>query len=85
MSEDSHSCNKNFWNFPISFKHNEHDHNCDCVKCYISNVSFFPKNVFVFFIEYIELITFFNPDFNRLKAFDFINSFNPRSPPKSIN
>ena len=37
----------NIFKLPTTFKHNHHDHDCSCVKCYVDKLTIIPKVEFV--------------------------------------
>ncbi len=67
--------------FPTTLKHDDHNHDCGCVKCYFNNVTFAPKIEFVWIIEYFLIfITDYSYVNNSKKSNLYIISC-PRSPP----
>ena len=84
MSNCTHKHDKTFSWLPTTLIHNDHDHDCGCVKCYLSDIANTTKIEFVWIIEYILLFTVFNSESNRLKNFILFNSTRPRSPPEFI-
>ena len=84
MGKCTHQHKKSFSWLPTSITHNHHDHDCGCVKCYLSDIVSTAKIEFVWIIEYILLFTVFNSESNRLRDFILLNSTRPRSPPEFI-
>ena len=82
MSNCTHNHREDIHLFPTTFTHDEHDHHCGCVKCYLNDIVNTVKIDFVWLIEYHLLFIFFNPVSNELKSYNLSNSFSPRSPPK---
>ncbi len=83
MSNCTHNHREDVHLFPTTFTHDEHDHNCGCVKCYLNDIVNAVKIDFVWLIEYHLLFIFFNSTSNELKSYNLSNSFSPRSPPKN--
>ena len=71
----------NLLKLPTTLKHDEHDHHCGCVKCYLTNVVSVTKIELVWLIEYISIFTIFNSESDKLKPYFFKNYFTSRSPP----
>ena len=82
MSNCTHNHREDIHLFPTTFTHDEHDHNCGCVKCYLNDIVNTVKIDFVWLIEYHLLFIFFNSISHELKSYNLSNSFSPRSPPK---
>ena len=85
MSNCSHTHNHihkkdSSW-FPITFIHDAHNHDCRCVKCYLSDIVTVSKIEFVWVIDYILLFIIFNSESNKLKKDHFCRAFSTRSPP----
>ena len=79
-----HQHKKSFSWLPTTLTHNHDDHDCGCVKCYLSSIVSTTKIEFVWIIEYILLFTVFNSESNLFKNFILLNSTRPRSPPEFI-
>ncbi len=58
----------NIFKLPTTFKHNHHDHDCSCVKCYVDKLTIIPK------VEFVWLIDYFFVDV-QLSMFDFLALF----------
>ena len=84
MGKCTHQHKKSFSWLPTTLTHNHDDHDCGCVKCYLSSIVSTTKIEFVWIIEYILLFTVFNSESNRFKNFISLNSTRPRSPPEFI-
>ena len=84
MGNCTHQHKKSFSWLPTTLTHNHDDHDCGCVKCYLSSIVSTTKIEFVWIIEYILLFTVFNSESNRFKNFILLNSTRPRSPPEFI-
>ena len=84
MANCTHHQHKTFSWLPTAIIHNHDDHDCGCVKCYLSDIVSTAKIEFVWIIEYILLFTVFNSESNRFKNFILLNSTRPRSPPEFI-
>ena len=84
MSNCSHQNKENFHWLPKTLIHDDHDHDCACVKCYLTDVVSIAKIEFVWIIEYILLFTVLNSESNRLKDYFLCSSSRPRSPPAYI-
>jgi len=84
MSNCTHKHDKAFSWLPTTLIHNDHDHDCGCFKCYLSNIVTATKIEFVWMIELILLFTVFNSESNKLKNYFLCNSYKPRSPPTYI-
>ena len=84
MGNCTHQHKKSFSWLPTTLTHNHDDHDCGCVKCYLSDIVSTTKIEFVWIIEYILLFTVFNSESNRFKSFILLNSTRPRSPPEFI-
>ena len=85
MSNCSHTHNHihkkdSSW-FPTTFIHDLHNHDCRCVKCYLSDIATVSKIEFVWVIDYILLFIVFNSESNKLKTNLFCRAFSTRSPP----
>ena len=72
---------RNLLKLPTTLKHDEHDHHCGCVKCYLTNVVSVAKIELVWLIEYILVFTIFNSESSNIKSYFFKDSFTTRSPP----
>ncbi len=85
MSNCSHTHNhihkRDFFWLPITLTHNEHDLNCGCVKCYLSDITTASKIEFVWMIDYILSFIIFNSESKKLKTYLFSRHFTTRSPP----
>ena len=46
----------NIFKLPTTFKHNHHDHDCSCVKCYVDKLTIIPKVEFVWLIDYFFVL-----------------------------
>ena len=79
-----HQHKKSFSWLPTTLTHNHDDHDCGCVKCYLSSIVSTTKIEFVWIIEYILLFTVFNSESNLFKNFILLNFTRPRSPPEFI-
>ena len=84
MGKCTHQHKKSFSWLPTTLTHNHDDHDCGCVKCYLSSIVSTTKIEFVWIIEYILLFTVFNSESNLFKNFILLNSTRPRSPPEFI-
>ncbi len=84
MSNCTHKHDKAFSWLPTTLTHNHDDHDCACVKCYLSDIVSTSKIEFVWVIEYILLFILFNSESNRLKDYFLCSSSKPRSPPAYI-
>ena len=84
MGNCTHQHKKSFSWLPTTLTHNHDDHDCGCVKCYLSSIVSTTKIEFVWIIEYILLFTVFNSESNLFKNFILLNSTRPRSPPEFI-
>ena len=84
MGNCTHQHKKSFSWLPTALTHNHDDHDCGCVKCYLSSIVSTTKIEFVWIIEYILLFTVFNSESNLFKNFILLNSTRPRSPPEFI-
>ncbi len=67
--------------FPTSIKHDDHDHDCGCVKCHFSKITLTPKIEFVWIIEYFLLFTIQDSYTKYLRAARLFSPSYPRSPP----
>ena len=81
MSNCTHSHEKAFSWLPTTLIHNEHKHECSCIKCYLSDIVATAKIEFVWMSEYIALFTIFEAESDKLKKYSFCSSFTTRSPP----
>lgn len=81
MSNCTHTHKKHIHLFPTTFVHDDHDHNCGCVKCYLNDIVNAVKIDFVWLIEYNLLFVFFNSECYQIKDQNLHNFFSPRSPP----
>ena len=72
--------NNSSW-LPTTFLHNAHNHDCRCVKCYLSAIVTVSKIEFVWMIDYILLFIAFNCESNKLKINLLCRAFSTRSPP----
>lgn len=84
MGNCTHQHKKSFSWLPTTLTHNHDDHDCACVKCYLSDIVSTSKIEFVWVIEYILLFILFNSESNRLKDYSLCSSSRPRSPPAYI-
>ena len=71
----------NLLKLPTTLKHDEHDHHCGCVKCYLTNVVSVTKIELVWLIEYILVYTTLNSESDKLKLYFYKDYFTLRSPP----
>ena len=46
----------NIFKLPTTFKHNHHDHDCSCVKCYVDKLTIIPKVEFVWLTDYFFVL-----------------------------
>ena len=72
---------KDLCNLPTTFTHDEHNHECGCVKCYFTAIVNIHRVDLIWIIEYILLLTIFNSQSNKLGSCCPIESISPRSPP----
>jgi hypothetical protein len=84
MSNCSHQHKENFHWLPKTLIHDDLDHYCACVKCYLTDIVSIAKIEFVWIIEYILLLTVLNSESNRLEDYFLYRSSRPRSPPTYI-
>ena len=84
MENCNHQHKKNFSWLPSTLTHNHDDHDCACIKCYLSDIVSTSKIKFVWVIEYVLVFINFNSESNRLKDYSLCSSFRPRSPPAYI-
>ena len=71
----------NIFKLPTTFKHNDHDHDCSCVKCYVDKITIIPKVEFVWLIDYFFVLLIDDYDNNQFLRDNYYRSSNPRSPP----
>ena len=81
MSNCTHTHKKHIHLFPTTITHDDHDHNCGCVKCYLNDIVNAVRIDFVWLIEYHLLFIFSNSEYNQIRYYILYNSFSPRSPP----
>ena len=81
MSDCRHRHQRKFSLLPSIFIHDEYNHDCGCVKCYLSDIVSAAKIEFVWMIEYVLLFITFNSESNKIRTEFFYSSFCPRSPP----
>ena len=84
MSSCTHKREKPFFWVPKTLIHNEHNHDCGCLKCYINNIISATKTEFIFLIDNIVLLKIFNSEPKKLKKYIISSSFTTRSPPSFI-
>ena len=84
MGNCTHQHKKSFSWLPTALTHNHDDHDCGCVKCYLSDIVSTSKIKFVWVIEYVLVFINFNSESNRLKDYFLCSSSRPRSPPAYI-
>ena len=84
MGNCTHQHKKSFSWLPTTLTHNHDDHDCGCVKCYLSDIVSTSKIEFIWVIEYILLFILFNSESNRLQNYFLCSSIRPRSPPAYI-
>jgi hypothetical protein len=71
----------NIFKLPTTFKHNHHDHDCSCVKCYVDKITITPKVEFVWLIEYFFVLLIDDYHNNQFLRDNYYKPSNPRSPP----
>ena len=81
MSNCNHTVNRTFSWLPSALMHDEHDHNCGCFKCYISDIVSASKIEFVWIIEYTSLFAIFESESKIFKTYFLCSSLTTRSPP----
>ena len=81
MGKCTHQHKKSFSWLPTTLTHNHDDHDCGCVKCYLTDIVSIAKIQFVWMIEYEALYKIFVSESKRLKTYLFCSSFTTRSPP----
>ena len=81
MSSCTHTHHRTTSWLPSALVHDEHNHNCGCFKCYLSDIVSASKIEFVWMIEYIPLFLVFKSESKKLKTYFLCSSLTTRSPP----
>ena len=81
MSSCTHTHHKITTWLPSALVHDEHNHDCGCFKCYLSDIVSASKIEFVWIIEYIALFLVFESESKKLKTYFLCSSLTTRSPP----